>query len=166
MRKIFLPENIMVFHKLIKTFARYIINDALLFFPWWNARGISWTMKIRRVASAKQHVTTSLARHNERNRRSNKCNGARGEVVLLLQQVQIISQYRWCEPLRHGALRLVNATEWARAFALKFIARPGLGALINVILCEHARYRCIAKYQQSTGNFLCHRQGMGQFTKD
>jgi len=73
-------------------------------------------MKIRRVASAKQHVTTLLARHNECNRRSNKCNDAREEIIFLLQQVQIISryrysQYRWCEPLQHDALRLVNATE-------------------------------------------------------
>lgn len=64
-------------YNLIKTFIHCITNDALFFLREWNARGISWMMKIRRVASAKRHVTISLARHNERNRRSNKCNDVR-----------------------------------------------------------------------------------------
>jgi len=104
-------------------------------------------MKIRRAASAR-------AARNERNRRSNKRNGAReGEepAVLFPQQVQIVSRYRWRGPLRHGALRDRRARPRAcarGAFALKFIGAPGRsGAPINVILCERARYRCIAKYQ-------------------
>jgi len=39
------------------------------------------------------------------------------------------------------------------AFALKFIGRSG--APINVILCERARYRCIAKYQLGRSVIFC-----------